>query len=127
MMRGMVMKRKPGQCRSGVQRGTMPPTGNLQGRPLKNMNEERIPALGRLAEHPRREALLLGAVLVLSSAVALAVLAFRIYYGGRRGYAFQSWNLFLAWIPMWLALAIAWVQGRQVDANAWRLKPAALA
>jgi uncharacterized membrane protein len=83
--------------------------------------------LRRLADHPRREALLLGTVLAVSSAVALAVLAFRICYSGRRGYAFQSWNLFLAWIPLWLALAIARVQARQPAGSALRLKPAALA
>ena len=82
---------------------------------------------GHLRDHLRRDGLLLGAVLVLSSAVALAVLAFRVYYSGRRGYAFQPWNLFLAWIPMWLALAIAWVQARQPADRPPRLRPAAVA
>jgi uncharacterized membrane protein len=75
----------------------------------------------------RRDGLLLGAVLVLSSAVAMAVLAFRVYYSGQRGYAFQSWNLFLAWIPMWLALWIVRVQARKPDGDPPRLKPAAVA
>ena len=54
-----------------------------------------------------RESLLLGAVLVVSSVVALGVLALRIAYTGAAGYSFMVWNLFLAWIPLWLAVAIA--------------------
>src|SRR5688572_28637 len=75
----------------------------------------------------RQDGLLLGAVMVLSSAVAMAVLAFRVYYSGQRGYAFQSWNLFLAWIPMGLALAIVRVQARQPEGEPPRLRPAAVA
>ena len=58
-----------------------------------------------------RERLLLAAVLAVSSVVALGVLALRIAYTGTAGYSFMVWNLFLAWIPLWLAAAIA-VVGR---------------
>ena len=63
-----------------------------------------------------REVLLLAVVLVMSSAGALGVLALRITYTGNAGYSFMLWNLFLAWIPLWLAAAIAVVArgGRRV-------------
>ena len=51
-------------------------------------------------------------VLTLSSAAALAMLAFRLGYSGRRGYVSLPWDLFLAWMPMILALAIARMQTR---------------
>lgn len=54
-----------------------------------------------------REGLVLGAVLVVSSVVALGVLALRFAYTGTAGYSFMLWNLFLAWIPLWLGVAIA--------------------
>ena len=49
-------------------------------------------------------------VLALSSAVGLAMLAFRVGYSGRRGYVSLPWDLFLAWMPMVFALPIARVQ-----------------
>ena len=61
----------------------------------------------RLADPRRRDALLLAAVLVLSSVAGLAVLAARVAYSGTAGYLFMVWNLFLAWIPLWLAVPIA--------------------
>jgi uncharacterized membrane protein len=45
-------------------------------------------------------------LVLLSTFVALAVLAFRIYYSGRPTYAFLVKDLFLAWVPLWLALAL---------------------
>src|SRR5947199_2762003 len=48
----------------------------------------------------RRDRLFLGVVLALSSAAGLAMLAFRGYYAGTRGYSFMVWNLFLAWLPL---------------------------
>lgn len=56
------------------------------------------------AEH--RERLMLGAVLTLSSCASLALLAFRFYYSGTAAYDGMVWNLFLAWIPLWLAVGI---------------------
>jgi uncharacterized membrane protein len=64
----------------------------------------------RLLSH-HRERLMLAAVLLLSSAASLALLAFRFYYSGTAGYAGMVWNLFLAWIPLWLALGIGALRG----------------
>jgi uncharacterized membrane protein len=49
---------------------------------------------------PRPDRLFLAAVLALSSAAGLSMLAFRAYYCGTRGYSFMVWNLFLAWLPL---------------------------
>jgi uncharacterized membrane protein len=46
-------------------------------------------------------------VLALTSAVGLAMLTFRLYYGGTWGYRSLPWDLFLAWLPVPLALAVA--------------------
>ena len=62
-----------------------------------------------LAQRPSqcgRDQVFLGAALALSSVAALAVLAARFVYSGTAGYAFMVWNLFLAWIPLALALPI---------------------
>ena len=56
-----------------------------------------------------REGLVLAPVLVVSSVVALGVLGLRFAYTGTAGYSFMIWNLFLAWIPLWLAVAIAFI------------------
>jgi uncharacterized membrane protein len=47
------------------------------------------------------------ALLALSSAVGLAMLAARFAYAGRMGYWSLPWDLFLAWIPVPLALWVA--------------------
>ena len=57
-----------------------------------------------LARH--RGLLFLAAVLFLSSAGGLALLAFRLFYSGTAGYLFMPWNLLLAWIPLSLAVAV---------------------
>jgi uncharacterized membrane protein len=49
---------------------------------------------------------LLGIVLAMSSAAAVAMLAFRFYYSGTAGYAGMAWNLFLAWVPLALAVPV---------------------
>ena len=56
--------------------------------------------------HRHRHHAALAAVLVLSSIAGLSLVAFRFYYSGRTGYGFMRWNLFLAWIPLLLALAM---------------------
>jgi uncharacterized membrane protein len=58
-----------------------------------------------LSQH--RGSAALAAILLLSSGAGLALLAFRFYYGGTAGYRFMPWNLFLAWLPLCFALAIA--------------------
>jgi uncharacterized membrane protein len=52
------------------------------------------------SSRPRRDRLFLAVVLALSSTAGLAMLAFRAYYAGTRGYSFMVWNLFLAWLPL---------------------------
>lgn len=47
--------------------------------------------------------------LVASSVVALGLLAVRMLVWHQPGYGFLPWNLFLAWIPLLLAVSAAWV------------------
>lgn len=58
-----------------------------------------LPAVGR-------DRLLLGFVLGLSSAAALGMVAVRLIYSGTVAYAFMPWNLFLAWVPVALSVAL---------------------
>jgi uncharacterized membrane protein len=78
--------------------------------------------LGNVLRH-HRERLFLAAVLLVSSAAGLALLSFRLYYSGNVGYSFLAWNLVLAWIPLWLALAMTGLRrsGWQVGPAAWAL------
>src|SRR3954463_13557520 len=50
--------------------------------------------------------------LALSSAIGLAMLAVRAGYGGRVGYWSLPWDLFLAWVPVPLAVAVERMQNR---------------
>jgi len=70
-----------------------------------------------------RDRLALAAVLVLSSAAGLALLAFRVYYSGTAGYIFMPWNLFLAWVPLAFALPLFVLarRGRSHAATLWTL------
>jgi uncharacterized membrane protein len=45
------------------------------------------------------------AMLLISSLMSVALVAFRIYYSGHVTYIFLVWNLFLAWVPLGSALA----------------------
>lgn len=58
----------------------------------------------------------IGLVLLGSSAVSLALLAVRMLVRGDAAYGFLPWNLFLAWIPLLLALAVnaAWRSGVRI-------------
>jgi uncharacterized membrane protein len=66
----------------------------------------------RLFERRGRDALRVGSVLALSSTAALSVLAARMVYSGTAGYRFMVWNLFLAWIPLALALPVRFSRAR---------------
>jgi uncharacterized membrane protein len=57
------------------------------------------------------------AVLALSSLAGLALLAFRMGYGGTWGYRSLPWDLFLAWLPVPLAFAVVRTQDR--DRKPW--------
>lgn len=63
-----------------------------------------------IREH--RRALLLLAVLVLSTVAALSLLAFRVYYSGTTRWMNLVWDLFLAWLPFWFAVPLAAPLGR---------------
>ena len=71
-----------------------------------------MPVVLRSHWNAHRERLFLAAVLLVSSGVALAMLAFRLFYSGAAGYLFMPWNLFLAWIPLWLAVGIVALRRR---------------
>src|SRR5687768_5337482 len=51
-------------------------------------------------------------VLALTSAAGMTLLIFRAAYGGRMGYVSLPWDLFLAWVPIPLALAVDRLQRR---------------
>lgn len=53
------------------------------------------------------------AILVLSSTLSVAMLAARIWYSGQITYVFLQWNLFLAWVPLFSALALWSLQRSQ--------------
>lgn len=52
-------------------------------------------------------------VLALSSFAGIALLCFRFAYAGRIGYWSLAWDLFLAWIPVPLAFAVARLSDRE--------------
>jgi uncharacterized membrane protein len=58
------------------------------------------------------------AALLASSALSLGLLAFRILLRSDATYGFLAWNLFLAWIPLLLAIVIvrAWGSGLWISA-----------
>lgn len=49
---------------------------------------------------------------MLSSALAILLLGTRFVWTGEQEYRFLVWNLFLAWVPYGLAIAIRWLHGR---------------
>src|SRR3954465_6952904 len=63
----------------------------------------------RATATPTRQLL---STLALSSAAGLAMLAFRFAYTGRVGYWSLPWDLFLAWVPVPLAVAVERLQNR---------------
>lgn len=54
--------------------------------------------------------------MVLSSALAVLLLGARIMWTGHTEYRFLVWNLFLAWVPYVISLAIRWRHARQATA-----------
>jgi uncharacterized membrane protein len=54
--------------------------------------------------------------LVLSSSLAMLLLAARIAWTGHREYSFLAWNLFLAWTPFAIAAAIRVLHTRRASA-----------
>lgn len=46
-------------------------------------------------------------ILIVASAMSTSLIAFRWWYSGAPGYLFLVWNLFLAWLPLFAALAAA--------------------
>ena len=46
--------------------------------------------------------------------ICVAIIVARVIYTGQPWYAFLLWNLFLAWVPLTLALAAYWVQESDV-------------
>jgi uncharacterized membrane protein len=61
----------------------------------------------------RDERALLTFVLMLSSGFALSLLAARVLRSGGWDYRFLVWNLCLAWMPFWLAIAMEVLDRRQ--------------
>lgn len=57
--------------------------------------------------------------LVLSSLLACALLAGRLYFTRHWTYLFLAWNLFLAWIPYGVSLALAWLY----QSRSWQRLP----
>jgi uncharacterized membrane protein len=57
----------------------------------------------------------IGRVAALASAACLALLAARSAVSTGPSYAFLTWNLFLAWVPYWLALALAAASRRRAS------------
>jgi hypothetical protein len=53
-----------------------------------------------------------GSLLLLASLLAVLSLVFRAYYSGRETYFFLFKDLFLAWVPMALSLALVWLAHR---------------
>lgn len=64
----------------------------------------------------RDDRTLLTAVLMLSSVFAFSMLAARMLKAGSWDYRFLAWNLFLAWMPFWFALAIEALDRRRASA-----------
>jgi len=51
---------------------------------------------------------------VLSSSLAMALLAARVLWTGEHDYLFLVWNLFLAWVPYAGTIALRWLHERRV-------------
>lgn len=57
---------------------------------------------------------LLGA-LGLSSSLSIALVVARVETTGSPAYSFLVWNLLLAWVPLWLALGVAYIAKRSPE------------
>ncbi|HEX4795234.1 MAG TPA: DUF1361 domain-containing protein [Humisphaera sp.] len=65
-------------------------------------------------------------ILVLSTWLSLGLLVARWIMGGHRVYGFLIWNLFLAWIPFWIAAAMYYGHLRQTKRNVLMLSLGAM-
>ena len=52
---------------------------------------------------------------MLSSSLAMTLLAARVLWTGERDYLFLVWNLFLAWVPYGGTLALRWLHERRLS------------
>ncbi len=52
---------------------------------------------------------------MLSSSLAMTLLAARVLWTGERNYLFLVWNLFLAWVPYGGTLALRWLHERRLS------------
>jgi len=64
----------------------------------------------------------MAAVAVLPSVFAICVLIARAVVTGRVGFTFLMWNLFLAWVPVWMALTAEMLRVRP-GGRGWHLLP----
>ena len=67
-----------------------------------------------------------GRQLVVLSVLACTLLTFRVAFTGEIRFGFLVWNLFLAWIPFWIALAIERLAIRTQPGSGTLLIPVAL-
>src|SRR2546423_192041 len=69
----------------------------------------------QILEHDRR--LLVLCAIVLSTMLSLGLVVARWALVGHRAYSFFVWNLFLAWIPFWLASIVYYAHLRRTRRN----------
>lgn len=84
----------------------LPPDVDAAGvRQGRGMTVTPAASCARAADRPTSRAPRL-ALLALASVVAVGLLTARVALTGRLQFGFLLWNLFLAWVPYWLSLAM---------------------
>jgi uncharacterized membrane protein len=108
--------------------GNHRPAGPAPPRFLRRISSETVRGRGQDQPITMRQSRALLA-LALASILCTAVTAGRALYTGRGTFLFFCWNLFLAWVPVALALALARHEGTGLGARAgrWALGAAWLA